>query len=330
MRYSGIGGQAVMEGVMMKNDNRYAIAVRKTDGDIVVSKRRCKGKAEMGVASKIPFVRGIVNFVDSLVMGMKAMSFSSSFFVDDEEEEKKKNMSAEERAAAKKKEDASLTVTMVISFIIAIAIFTVLPWYLSTLFEKVGLSKILISVIEGVLRVVIFIAYLVFISLLKDIRRVFMYHGAEHKCINCIEHDLELTVENVRESSRFHKRCGTSFLFIVVILSVIVFILIGLFGIENPLLKVGIRLLMIPVIAGISYEFLRLAGKHDNWFINVIAAPGLLMQRLTTREPDDSMIEVAIASVEAVFDWKEFIKSDKEAACEFSDEKTEKSEEVKS
>lgn len=313
MRYSGIGGQAVMEGIMMKNDNRYAIAVRKSDGDIAVSKRRCKGKEELGVWQRIPFIRGVVTFVDSLVMGMQAMNYSTSFFIEDEEEaEKKKNMTAEERAKAKKKEDASVTATMIISLGIAIVIFTVLPWYLSTLFTGLGWSNVAVSVMEGVLRVVIFLGYLIFISLLKDIRRVFMYHGAEHKCINCIENGKELTVDNVKNSSRFHKRCGTSFLFLVVILSVILFILIGLFGIESRLLKIGIRILMIPVIAGISYEFLRLAGKYDNWFINILAAPGLLMQRLTTREPDESMIEVAIASVEAVFDWREFLKKEEE------------------
>ena len=303
MKYSGIGGQAVMEGVMMKNKDTYAVAVRKSDGEIIVEKKEYKGIFGDHAFTRLPLVRGVVNFVDSLVLGMSTLTFSVSFI--DEEEGEKKELSAEEAAKAKKKEDVLMGGTVAMSIVLAVAIFMLLPYWLSTLFGRLGWSETGIAVIEGVLRVVIFLAYVVGISLMKDIQRVYMYHGAEHKCINCIEHGMDLTVENVKKSSRLHKRCGTSFLFFVIMVSVILFIFIH---VESPLLRVGVRILLVPVIAGISYELIRLAGRSEGKIIGLLSKPGMLLQRLTTREPDDDMIEVGIAAVEAVFDWKDYVQ----------------------
>ena len=306
MRYSGIGGQAVLEGVMMKNKDTYAVAVRKSDGEIVVEKKEYKSIFGNGAVTRLPLVRGVVSFVDSLVLGMSSLSFSSSFF---EEEEQQQELS-EQQAAKKEKQDHMLMGgTIVLSIVMAVAIFMLLPYWLSTLFAGLGWSDTAIAVMEGVLRVVIFLVYVVGISLMKDIQRVYMYHGAEHKCINCIEHGMDLNVENVRKSSRLHKRCGTSFLFFVIMVSVILFIFIR---VDSPLLRVLVRILLIPVIAGISYELIRLAGRSEGKVIGLLSKPGMLLQRLTTREPDDDMIEVGIASVEAVFDWKAYVQEIRE------------------
>ena len=306
MKYSGIGGQAVMEGVMMKNKDTYAVAVRKSDGEIIVEKKEYKGIFGDSAFLKLPLVRGVVNFIDSLVLGMRSLTFSASFF---EEEGEKKELSANEAAKAKKKEDAMMGGTVALSIVLAVAIFMLLPYWLSTFFERLGWSDTGIAVAEGVLRVVIFLVYVVGISLMKDIKRVYMYHGAEHKCINCIEHGMDLTLENVKKSSRLHKRCGTSFLFFVVIVSVILFIFIR---VESPVLRVVVRILLVPLIAGISYELIRLAGRSEGKIIGLLSKAGMLLQKLTTGEPDDDMIEVGIASVEAVFDWKEYVQKMRE------------------
>ncbi len=302
MKYSGIGGQAVMEGVMMKNKDTYAVAVRKSDGEIIVEKKEYKGIFGNGSFVRLPLVRGVVNFIDSLVLGMSSLTYSASFF---EEEGEKKEVSADEAAKAKKKEDAMMGGTVALSIVLAVAIFMLLPYWLSTFFTRLGWSDTGIAVAEGVIRVAIFLAYVVGISLMKDIQRVYMYHGAEHKCINCIENGMDLTVENVKKNSRLHKRCGTSFLFFVVIVSVILFIFIR---VESPVLRVVVRILLIPLIAGISYELIRLAGRSEGKIIGLLSKPGMLLQKLTTREPDDDMIEVGIASVEAVFDWKDYVQ----------------------
>ena len=302
MRYSGIGGQAVMEGVMMKNKERYAVAVRKPDQEIEVMTKEYKGIVPGEVWQKIPLVRGVLSFIDSLVLGMSTLMYSASFFEDEEESKGKKQDTAEKKKA---KENAMMGGTVVLSIVLAVAVFMMLPYYLSTLFQKVITSQWLIALTEGVIRLVIFIGYVALISLMKDIRRVYMYHGAEHKCINCIEHGMDLTVENVRKSSRFHKRCGTSFLLIVMLVSILFFMFIR---VDSPILRVVLRLLLIPVIAGVSYEFIRLAGRSDNAVVNLLSKPGLWLQGLTTKEPDDEMIEVGIASVEAVFDWKPYVE----------------------
>lgn len=301
MKYSGIGGQAVMEGVMMKNKDRYAVAVRKPDGDIEVSVKDYKGVVKNKILRNIPVLRGVFSFIESLTLGISTLTYSASFY-EEEESEKDKKLDA---AAKKKKEDAQMGITVAFSFVLAIAIFMVLPYFLSLFFQKFVESHVMLALIEGVIRLLIFLGYMLLISRMEDIQRVFMYHGAEHKCINCIEHGMELNTENVKKSSRRHKRCGTSFLLLVMIISILFFAFID---VKNRLLRVALRIILIPVIAGVSYEVIKLAGKHDNWLVNIISAPGMWLQRLTTREPDDSMIEVGIASVEAVFDWKIYLK----------------------
>lgn len=302
MRYSGIGGQAVMEGVMMKNKNRYAVAVRKPDHEIEVMTKEYKGIVPGEIWQKIPLVRGVLSFIDSLVLGMSTLMYSASFFEDEDESEKEKQKDSPEKMKAK--ENAMMGGTVTLSVILAIAIFMILPYYLSVLCSRFIASDMIVAVLEGILRLAIFIGYIVVISKMKEIQRVFMYHGAEHKCINCIEHGMELNVENVRRSSKEHKRCGTSFLMFVVILSVVLFLFIR---VDSHVLRLVLRLALVPVIAGVSYELLRVAGRSDNPVINLISKPGLWMQGLTTKEPDDEMIEVGIASVEAVFDWRAYI-----------------------
>ena len=303
MQYSGIGGQAVMEGVMMKNGDRYAVAVRKPDQEISVESFDYKGIIKNETLKKAPIIRGVLNFIDSLVLGMRSLMYSASFFEDEEENQKKS-----ESEDSGKKENEGMGLTVVFSIILAVGIFMVLPYYISLLFQRFIASKTVLAVIEGVIRLAIFVGYVVIISLMEDIKRVFMYHGAEHKCINCIEHGMELTVENVRKSSRQHKRCGTSFLLFVMIVSIIFFAFIK---VDSGVLRLLLRLALIPVIAGVSYEFIRLAGRSDNIIVNFLSKPGLWLQNLTTREPDDAMIEVGIASVEAVFDWKAYQEEEK-------------------
>lgn len=297
MKYSGIGGQAVMEGVMMRNGENYAVAVRLSDGTIHVDKKKTKGQES--IAYRIPIVRGVVNFINSLVMGMTTLMDSAAYF----EEDGPKEMTPEEQKKKDKKDKAEMTVTLLVSIVLAIVIFLLLPYYFSRIMGRFVESQTLLALIEGVFRIAIFIAYVLAISMMDDIKRVFMYHGAEHKCINCIEHGLELNVENVRKSSKQHKRCGTSFLLFVLLVSVVVFMFIRF---DSPVLQLLCRLLLVPVIAGISYEFIRWAGRSENKVVQILSKPGLWLQNLTTREPDDAMIEVGIASVKAVFDWKKF------------------------
>lgn len=302
MKSSGIGGQAVLEGVMMKNKEKYAIAVRKPDNEIEVSINEYKGINDKISIFKYPVLRGMAAFVDSMVIGMKALTYSSSFY--EEEEEKAKAKKTEN----KKSESIATFFTFLFSIVIAIGIFVLLPMKLSELLSDVIPYQAILALIEGVIRLGLFVGYVAAISLMKDIKRVFMYHGAEHKTINCIEHGYELTVENVRKQSKEHKRCGTSFMLFVMVLSIVLFMFIRT---DTMWLRFALRILLIPVIAGLSYEILRLGGRYNNTVINIISAPGMWLQRLTTKEPDDSMIEVAIASVEAVFDWRAFLEGSK-------------------
>ena len=301
MKSSNIGGQAVLEGVMMKNGDQYAVAVRKPDGEIALQKEVYDGIVKWKKLTKIPFVRGIFSFVDSLVLGMKTLSYSASFFEEEEEEE----LTEKEAAKKEKQENLIMGITMACSVVIAVAIFMVLPYLLSNLLKPFVPGRFARTVIEGIVRIVLFIVYILLIPKMKDIQRVFMYHGAEHKCINCIEHGMDLTVENVRKSSKQHKRCGTSFLFFVLFVSIIVCFFITT---ESPVLRVLLRIALLPVIAGISYEIIRLAGNTEHPVVELLSKPGLALQNLTTKEPDDDMIEVAICSVEAVFDWKKYQK----------------------
>ena len=306
MKYSGIGGQALIEGIMMKNKDNYAMAVRKPNGEIAVEKDTYVSMTEKVKFFSLPFVRGIFNFADSMILGMKTLTWSASFFEDDEEEEEPGKF--EQFLIDKfgeKLEEYLMPIIMAFSMILAIAIFMVLPLLIASVFRRFVTSETVMAVLEGCIRLGIFIGYVKLISRMEDIKRTFMYHGSEHKCINCLEHGLELTVENVRNSSKEHKRCGTSFLLIVMTISILFFMVVR---VETVWLRIVSRIILIPVIAGVSYEVLRLAGRYDNMIMNLISIPGMWMQGLTTKEPDDSMIEVAIASVEAIFDWRAYLE----------------------
>ena len=303
MKSSNIGGQAVLEGIMMRHGDDYAVAVRKPDGEIFVQKEEYHSVIKWKALTKIPFIRGVFNFIDSMVLGIKTLMFSAEFYEDEEEVKSEKELTEEEIAKKEKQEKWMMNATVAISVVIAAAVFMVLPYFLSSLLKPLMPSYHLRTLVEGFVRIGIFILYIALISRMDDIQRTFMYHGAEHKCINCIEHGLPLTVDNVRISSRQHKRCGTSFLFFVLAISILLLMLIQ---VESPLMRVIVRIALIPVIAGISYEVLKLAGRSENPIINLLSRPGLAIQKLTTKEPDDSMIEVAIQAVEAVFDWRAY------------------------
>lgn len=301
--YSGIGGQAVLEGIMMKNKDDYAIAVRKSNGEIDVEVEVYHSVLHGAKIKEIPFVRGVFNFIDSLVLGMKAINHSAKFY-DDEEMEPTVADKVVDSVTGGKSEQFFMGLTTILSMAIAIGLFMLLPYFISTKLTEFVRNDSLLAIIEGAVRIVIFLIYIIGISLMKDIHRLYQYHGAEHKCINCIESGKELTIENVKNSSRIHKRCGTSFLFLVIIISVILFFFIR---VDSPAYRVLLRLALVPVIAGISYEIIRLAGRSDNLFVTIVSAPGMWLQHATTKEPDEDMIEVAIKSVEAVFDWKGYL-----------------------
>ena len=338
-----------MEGVMMRNAEKWAVAVRTADKQITVKTGVYHGVIPWKGVNKIPILRGVCSFIDSLYLGMKTLMFSADLFAEESEKELEERLREEEKKAEKKaarlrssgrdreadelleanrkKAEAEreklrereqsgngkssdsdnsvlLTFTLIFSLGVSIALFMLLPYFLSRALRLVTSSESLISVCEALLRMAIFFGYLLLISRMKDIQRTFMYHGAEHKTINCMEAGKKLTIENVRGTSRFNKRCGTSFIFVVIIISIIVFMFVNT---DLMWLRLLSRLLLIPVIAGVSYEFIRYAGRHENACANALSSPGLWLQRLTTLEPDDDMIEVAIKSVEGVIDWKEYI-----------------------
>ena len=310
MKSSNIGGQAVMEGIMMRHKDKYSIAVRRPDNEIELKVEDYKCVFGNAKFLKYPLIRGVVSFVDSLVVGTKCLMYSAEIAGDEEDEEdKQKNaaLSEEELAAKKAKEDKQfkwlLYVTVAVSIVVSVAAFMLLPYALASLCRRVGASEFAVTIVEAFVKLALFMGYMLLISRMKDIQRTFMYHGAEHKCINCIEHGLPLTVENVRNSSRQHKRCGTSFLFFVLAISIILLLLIR---VESPLMRVVVRIVLLPVIAGVSYEVLKLAGNSDNPVVNLLSKPGMAIQKMTTSEPDDGMIEVAIQAVEAVFDWRAY------------------------
>lgn len=310
MKSSNIGGQAVMEGIMMRSGDQYSVGVRKPDGEIEVKVEPYNSWSKDRKLWKLPIFRGVVSFFESLVVGMKCLMYSASFYEDEEEEQKNKDkMTQEESARAearKEKQDQWIMYgTVAVSVVLSIALFILLPYFIASVLRWITQSEGVIAVAEACVRMLIFLGYLLLISQMKDIQRVFMYHGAEHKCINCIEHGLELNVENVMKSSREHKRCGTSFLLFVMIVSIIFFLFIR---VSSPWLRIVVRLLLMPVIAGVSYEIIRLAGRSEHPVIVLLSKPGLALQKLTTREPEPEMVEVAIQAVEAVFDWKEYLK----------------------
>lgn len=295
-RYSGIGGQAVLEGIMMKNSEKYAVAVRKPNGEICVELENYQGIMHGSRIKEIPFIRGIFNFIDSIILGMRVLNYSASFCEEDDR--------AAEKESSGNSENLLNVLVTVFAIVMAVGIFVVLPYFLASLLKGYVRNESLMAIIEGVIRILIFILYVWGISAMKDIKRLYSYHGAEHKCINCVEKGRPLTVHNVMRSSRLHKRCGTSFLFFVFFVSIILFFFIR---VDSVAQKVLLRILLMPVVAGISYEIIRLAGRRNNILIRILSAPGMLIQRMTTKEPDESMAEVAIAAVEAVFDWKQYL-----------------------
>ncbi len=303
----GIGGQAVIEGIMMKNKEHYSVAVRTQSNEIEVAVEEYESFAPSKRFTEIPFIRGVFNFIDSLILGTRALTFSSSFYEEvDEKDRGKDKEKVIDRMLGKNSEKILMGLTIAFSVVAAVVIFMLLPYFISRFFSQWIPSDTVVAILEGVIRILIFVGYVTLISLMKDIRRVYMYHGAEHKCINCVEKGYPLNVENVKKCSRQHKRCGTSFMLFVMLVSILFFIFIR---VEDPVMRVVVRILLIPVIAGVSYEVIRLAGNNsNNIVIKVISAPGMWLQKLTTKEPDDSMIEVAIAAVEAVFDWKTYFK----------------------
>lgn len=305
MKYSGIGGQAVIEGIMMKNQDDYATAVRTPSGKIEIQKDKYNSITSKYPFLRLPFVRGIFAFADSMILGMKTLTFSASFFEDDAQEQPSKFELFLTKVFGEKLEKVVMTASILFSFAAAIALFMVLPLFLGSLVRKLADSDILVAIAEGLIRIGIFILYIHFISKMEDIRRTFMYHGAEHKCINCVENGLELNVDNVMKSSKLHKRCGTSFIIIVMMISIVFFMAIRVEGIAMRIIS---RIILIPVIAGVSFEFLSLAGRSNSKIVHFLSIPGFWMQGLTTKEPTRDMVEVAIAAVEEVFDWKTYLK----------------------
>ena len=288
---------------MMQNGNDYAIAVRKPDGDIEVKKDTYLSMTKKHKVLGLPFVRGIFSFIDSMVVGMRALTWSCSFFEDDEEAQPSRFEAWLDKVFGEKLESVLMSVVMIFSFVMAIGIFMVLPLLIARFCKSFIPSETVMAILEGVIRIVIFIGYIKLVSRMEDIKRTFMYHGSEHKCINCIEHGLELTVDNVRASSKEHKRCGTSFMFVLIIIATIVSsIVFSIVDITNPFLRMLAHLVLLPLVVGISYEFNRWVGRHvqDSKLAQFLTAPGLWMQNFTTNEPDDSMIECAIRSLELV------------------------------
>lgn len=314
MKKTYVGGQAVIEGVMMKHEDEYAIAVRKPDQTIEVKKDKYESFGDKHAFAKWPIIRGVVNFAESMVIGMKTLTYSASFFEEEDATDKPSKMTGFlDKITGGKTEDFLMGLTVCFSIVMAIGLFMVLPYLLTGFLGKVIKSHFIITLLEGVVRIGIFLGYVLLISRMEDIQRVFMYHGAEHKTINCMENGEDLTPENVKKYSRLHRRCGTSFLLIVMIVSIIFFMFIRM---ENVWLKVIVRILLVPVIAGVSYEFIRLAGRSESKMVCTLSKPGMMLQKLTTREPDEAMIEVAIKAVEGVFDWEPYVKAVREGTLE--------------
>ena len=301
-----IGGQAVIEGVMMKNMDRYAVSVRKPNGKIETKVEECVSFAEKHPLFQLPVFRGMANFLESMVIGMKTLNYSASFYEDEEEQTESRTEQLLEKILGEKAEKIIMGIVLVFSLAISIGLFMILPYIASEALGKLIRNEYVILFMEGIIRIAIFLGYIVLISRMEDIKRVFMYHGAEHKTINCLEAGVPLTPENVDNFSRLHKRCGTSFIFIVMIISMVFFFFIR---VDTIWLRIVLRLLFLPLVAGVSYEFIRLAGSSDHTLVQIFSKPGLALQKLTTKEPDHSMIEVAIASVEGVFDWREYLEN---------------------
>ena len=316
MKRTSIGGQALLEGVMMKNGNRYATAIRKPDGTLDIQVKEYIGLGEKYKVFRIPVIRGVVNFIESMVIGVQTITYSANF-IEEEEPSPNQKKKAEKKARKKGKQTTEekkegltpveIGITVLSSLLLALALFMVLPNLITQAFHKQIHSEVIFALIEGVVRVIVFLLYVFAISKMSEIKRVFAYHGAEHKTINCLESGDPLTPENVLKHSRFHKRCGT------MVISIFFFMFIR---VDHVLLRLLARLLLIPVIAGVSYEFLKLSGRSHSRVLDILTKPGLWLQRMTTNEPDESMAQVAIESVEAVFDWREYQEAMKNGEIE--------------
>lgn len=315
MKPSNIGGQAVMEGIMMRHKDKYSIAVRRPDKEIEIKVEDYKCTFGKSPIWKKPLLRGVAGFVDSLVVGTKCLMYSAEIAGDEEDEAEAAKLAAmteEEKAKKKAKDDKLfkllLYVTVAISIVFSVGLFMLLPYVIASGLRLLGASEILITIVEAFVKLALFIGYMFLMSRMKDIQRTFMYHGAEHKCINCVENGMPLTVENVMKSSRQHRRCGTSFLFLVMLVSIFLHFIFVL--VPGYWVRLFGRLLMVPVVAGISFEIIQWAGRTDNKFAKIMSMPGFAMQKLTTIEPTEDMVEVAIKAVEAVFDWRAYLKEE--------------------
>ena len=292
-----VGGQAVIEGVMMQSKHKRAIAVRKSNGEIEIKKNKIKSWVSDKNIDKIPFVRGSFILIETMLEGVKSLNFASEFFLEEEEEDAIDKFF--KKVFKDKANDMIMGFTMILALLLSVGIFIVIPTAIGGLFSKIISNKIILNLLEGIIRIAILFGYMFIISRNKDIQRVFQYHGAEHMSIYCYENDLELTVENARKFTRLHPRCGTNFLFIVMSTSIILF---SFFGWPNPLVRIVMRIIFIPIVAGISYEIIRFLGKYNNKFTKIVAYPGMMLQNLTTQNPDDQQLEVAIAALKAVID----------------------------
>ena len=288
---TSIGGQAVIEGVMMRGPHKIATAVRKPDGEIIIDEKENKS---LGKIAKVPIIRGVIAFISSMVIGVKSLMFSAKFYDVEDENKKEKKKETKENMS-----DWMIYGSVILAICMSVGLFIVLPNVISNIFvPNKEANPVIYNLVESIVKIAIFLGYLFAVSLMKDIQRTFEYHGAEHKTIFCYENGEELIPENVKKYSRFHPRCGTSFLLFVVIISIIVFSLVGVY--ENPFINLGLRLLLLPLVAGISYEIIKFAGRSTSKYITWLNAPGKWLQRLTTREPDEKQIEVAIAALKAV------------------------------
>ncbi|MEL0745837.1 DUF1385 domain-containing protein [Clostridioides difficile] len=297
MAKQAVGGQAVIEGVMMQSKDKRAVAVRKSDGEIALKEDRIKSWVRDKNIDKIPFVRGSFVMIDTMIQGIKSLNFSSEFFMEEAEEDKFDLFI--KKIFKDKANDIIIIFSLVIAMLLSAGLFIFIPTLVGGAFSKVMPNDFMLNLIEGIIRIAILFAYIVLISQSKDIERVFQYHGAEHKSIYCYENDLELTVENARKFKRLHPRCGTNFLFIVMAVSIILF---AFFGWPNPILRIFMRIICVPIVAGLSYEVIRVLGKYDNGFTKIIAYPGMMLQYFTTKEPDDEQLEVALEALKAVVD----------------------------
>ncbi|TCK92415.1 uncharacterized protein YqhQ [Natranaerovirga hydrolytica] len=300
MKKVNIGGQAVIEGVMMKCQDKYTVAVRKPDKEIVLDHKEYKSKSEQYKILKLPILRGILAFGESMVIGIKTLTYSAEFYeIEEESAQESKIDRFLDKHFGDKTQDILIGFSVFFAVIISIGLFMVTPLLLTSLIKQFIPITQIQTLIEGVIRISLFLGYIMLISKMKDIQRVFQYHGAEHKTINCLENEKELTVDNVKSYSRLHKRCGTSFLLVVMVVSVIVFMFVRIDVLWVRLLS---RIILVPLIAGLSYEVIRFAGKSESSLVNIVSYPGMCLQKLTTKEPDNDQIEVAIMAVKGVLE----------------------------